>query len=135
MEFISISPEEPKLVEEFLKTKEFKTAVCLDGNNKTFNTYGAHVIPHTVVIDADGNIAAIAKPDDVTEKVLTDLVANRKVTVPLKITKPYEPKSVWLIEGFISAPAPNSRRQDRGAAAIRAAGQHRGVVLPSASDF
>ncbi|HEY7546682.1 MAG TPA: TIGR03435 family protein, partial [Blastocatellia bacterium] len=42
------------------------------------------IIPHTVLIDRQGKIAAITYPENVTEQVVEDLLAGRTVSLPTK---------------------------------------------------
>jgi len=88
VEFIAITSEEMSRVDAFLKTKDYKLPVAVDDKSKTFNRYGVKVLPHTVVIDTEGRIAAITRPEAVTEQTLEDLLAHKKIDLPFKATKP-----------------------------------------------
>ncbi|RYZ92404.1 MAG: TIGR03435 family protein [Proteobacteria bacterium] len=82
--FLSITGDKKVLVEKLLKTRPLETQVVYDVNNKTFDTYGVRVIPHTVIIDKNGNIAAITDPQSVTEAALRDVLAGRAVHLTAK---------------------------------------------------
>jgi uncharacterized protein (TIGR03435 family) len=87
VQFVSIADEERPLVEAFMKTKTFDTAVALDSGRKTFKAYGVQVIPHTIVVDTTGKIAAITRPEDVTETALNDVLAGKTINLPIKTNK------------------------------------------------
>jgi thiol-disulfide isomerase/thioredoxin len=65
--FLAINQSEPAtLVKRFIETRGWKLNVALDGLGGTGLKYGVEGIPHTVVIDAEGNVAAVfvgASPD------------------------------------------------------------------------
>ena len=65
--FLAINQSEPATqVKRFIETRGWKLNVALDGLGGTGLKYGVEGIPHTVVIDAEGNVAAVfvgANPD------------------------------------------------------------------------
>jgi len=75
--FISISDESAEKVEPFLKRKTMKSWVALDTDKSMFDGYEVRGIPHTVLIDREGNIAAYTYPTHVTKKTINDMLAGR----------------------------------------------------------
>jgi uncharacterized protein (TIGR03435 family) len=47
-----------------------------------FKDYGISSIPHTVVVDQEGRIAGITHPTGLTEQVLNDVLAGKKLSLP-----------------------------------------------------
>jgi len=84
--FIAITDEDEMKITQFIKTKPIRTWIGLDNTRAAFDAYQAVGIPHTVVIDRKGRIAAITNPDNVTETVLNDLIEGKPVSLPLKAT-------------------------------------------------
>ncbi|MGH9947019.1 MAG: TlpA family protein disulfide reductase, partial [Pyrinomonadaceae bacterium] len=86
--FIAITDEDEAVVARFMKTVPITTWIGLDNNGATFGAYRANQRPYTVVIDRGGRIAAITNPEAVTETVLNDLLADKKVDLPAKTVVP-----------------------------------------------
>lgn len=84
VEFISITDEDEKKVGEFLKEHPLTTNVALDNRSSTFKRYGVQVIPNTVVVGADGKIAAITFPEHITADALKTVLAGGDPKLPVK---------------------------------------------------
>jgi len=80
--FISVTSENEDAVRIFLRNHPMKTWVGLDDYqvlNKEFYVQG---IPHAVVIDTNGRIAAIAYPGDIRPEHLEEVLAGKKCSLP-----------------------------------------------------
>ena len=84
VQIIAITSEEQKDVVRFLKHKPARMWVGLDGDNSVFGAFQPITIPHTIVINRSGKIAAITSPKEVTEQVIEDLLAEKAIALPLK---------------------------------------------------
>ena len=82
VEFIAITDEAQQTVAPFLKRQPIHAWIGLNTDKTMFNRYGVAGIPHTVVVDRTGNIAAITRPSELTEQHLKDLLAGKKLTLP-----------------------------------------------------
>jgi uncharacterized protein (TIGR03435 family) len=82
--FIAITDEDESKIAQFVKTQPIRTWIGLDQARAAFDAYQPGGLPHTVVVDGNGRIAAITKPENVTETVLNDLLAGKSVSLPLK---------------------------------------------------
>ena len=82
--FIAITDEDESKIAQFVKTQPIRTWIGLDQTRAAFNAYQAIGLPHTVVVDRNGRIAAVTNPENVTETVLNDLLAGKSVSLPLK---------------------------------------------------
>ncbi len=82
--FIAVTDEDEGKINQFLKSQPIRIWIGLDQSRAAFDAYQAIGLPHTVVIDRQGRIAAITNPENVTETVLNDLIANKPVSLPLK---------------------------------------------------
>lgn len=89
--FLSITAEDPAAVEPFLQKNPLKTRASFDQDHQTFKAYGVRYIPHTVVLDRQGKIAAITRPDTLAEQALRDALAGRPMNLPVKIDVPADP--------------------------------------------
>jgi uncharacterized protein (TIGR03435 family) len=81
VEFIAITAEDEATVEKFLAKRPIKAWVALDTNNAMSHAYAVTAIPHTVVLDKNGKIAAITYPTELTEKHINDLLAGKKISL------------------------------------------------------
>jgi uncharacterized protein (TIGR03435 family) len=81
VQFIAITDEEESVVAPFLKRKPIHAWVGLDTDKSMQKDYAISGIPHTVVIDRKGKVAAITYPAVLTKQHLTDLVAGRKLNL------------------------------------------------------
>jgi uncharacterized protein (TIGR03435 family) len=80
--FVSVTSESEDIVRMFLEKNPMKTWVGLDDYevlNKAFHVQG---IPHAVIVDADGHIAAIAHPAAIKPENLEEVLAAKKCSLP-----------------------------------------------------
>jgi len=80
--FVSVTSENEEVVRLFLKNHPMKTWVGLDDYevlNKAFHVQG---IPHAVIVDANGHIAAIAHPADIKPENVEEVLAGKKCSLP-----------------------------------------------------
>ena len=80
--FISVTSENEDVVRLFLKNHSMKAWLGLDDYevlNKAFHVTG---IPHAVIVDASGHIAAITHPADLKPEHLEEVLAGKKCSLP-----------------------------------------------------
>jgi uncharacterized protein (TIGR03435 family) len=81
--FISISDDNGDYLKKFLKRKPIKSWVVLDGFlNPTRTAFDVHGIPHTVIVDSSGKIAAITYPAELQAKHLEEILAGKPCSLP-----------------------------------------------------
>jgi uncharacterized protein (TIGR03435 family) len=81
--FISISDDNGDYLKKFLKRKPIKNWVVLDGLlNPTRTAFDVQGIPHTVIVDASGKIAAITYPAELQAKHLEEILAGNPCSLP-----------------------------------------------------
>jgi len=81
VQFITVTDENEKTIAAFLKRKPIHAWVGLDTDKSMFKEYGISGIPHTVVVDKKGRIVAIMHPTMLTEQVLKDVLAGKKLAL------------------------------------------------------
>lgn len=79
---IAITDEPRSTIEPFLKKRSMKSWIGLDTDRSVLERYGVRGIPQTVVVDADGRIAAITYPLTLESSMLEDLAEGKEVTFP-----------------------------------------------------
>ncbi len=77
--FLSAAVDKRAAVEDFLKDHEMDSVVISDTPMELFRAFKGHGIPHTVLVDPKGVVAAFSYPSMVTEKTVEDLLAGRRV--------------------------------------------------------
>jgi len=82
VQFVAITDEDEATIKPFLKKRPIKAWVGLDTNKAMNRAYGVAAIPHTVIVGQDGTIAAITHPEALTEQILEDVLAGRKIPLP-----------------------------------------------------
>jgi len=82
VQFIAVGHENAPKVEYFLKKHPINTWIALDPKVAVFRSYTAFGIPHAVVVDEKGVVAAVLSPGDLTERVIDDVLAGRTPTYP-----------------------------------------------------
>jgi uncharacterized protein (TIGR03435 family) len=80
VQFISITDEDEATVRDFLKKKPISGWVGVDDGKSVSKAYGVTGIPHTVIVDQQGQIADVTSPGAVTEQRLNDLLAGKKLS-------------------------------------------------------
>jgi len=97
IQFIAITAEDEKVVRPFLRRKPIHAWIGLDGNKSMLDDYGVTGIPHTVIVDQKGVIAAITHPTYVTETLLRDVLAGKKVTLAQNAPAPQEREGLFQV--------------------------------------
>lgn len=82
VQFIAITAEDEATIKPFLTKRPIHAWVALDTDRAMNFAYGVKAIPHTVVLDKEGKIAAITYPLSLTEKHIDDLPAGKKIDLP-----------------------------------------------------
>src|SRR5688572_30738317 len=83
VQFIAITDEDEATTKEFLAKKAIHGWVGLNTKETMFKSYAVEAIPHTVIVGADGKIAAIAYPKHVETEHLENVLAGRASGLPL----------------------------------------------------
>jgi uncharacterized protein (TIGR03435 family) len=78
--FLSLTDEEPAIVQRFLKDYPISGWVGLDSNGQTFQNYKIEGRPWTILIDAKGIVRGIGNPSDLSASLLENLLAGKPVS-------------------------------------------------------
>jgi uncharacterized protein (TIGR03435 family) len=81
--FIAITDEEEATIKEFLSKKPIHGWVGLDSEQAMFRAYAAKYIPQTVVVDPEGKIAAVTRPNMLEAEHLRNVLAGRDSGLPM----------------------------------------------------
>lgn len=84
VQIIAVTSEDQKDVVRFLKHRPSRLWIGIDSDRSVFDTFQPMTIPHTIVIDKSGRIAAVTSPDQVTEQVIENLLAEKAIDLPVK---------------------------------------------------
>jgi uncharacterized protein (TIGR03435 family) len=83
--FVSITTEDAEKVRPFLERKPIAGVVALDPDRSVFDAYGVRGIPHTVLIDPQGVVRAVTRPEDVDARAVRDLLAGKAPQVRAQV--------------------------------------------------
>lgn len=87
--FLSVSDEDPDVVERFLKKRPLGGMVGVAHTESPMQRYGADSIPTTFLIDAGGKIAGCTDPELVTVPMLEQLMARQRLPAIDLTIRPY----------------------------------------------
>jgi thiol-disulfide isomerase/thioredoxin len=82
VQFIAVGHENPRKVAWFLKKHPIDAWIVLDTDLSVYRAYSAFGIPHAVVVDQDGVVAAILNPKNLTEPVINAVLAGKLPAYP-----------------------------------------------------
>ena len=79
VQFISITDEDPGIVQRFLKDYTMRGWIGLDSDGATFNHYGITGRPQTVLVNASGLVRGIGSPSDLTGETIENFLAGKPI--------------------------------------------------------
>jgi len=82
VQFIAVGHENPRKVAWFLKKHPIDAWVVLDTDLSVYKSYFAFGIPHAVIVDQQGTVAAVLAPHDVNSEVIDAVLAGRRPSYP-----------------------------------------------------
>jgi uncharacterized protein (TIGR03435 family) len=91
VQFIAVTSCDEDTARKFTEITPIEGWIALDRDLWMFSAYRASPVPHVVVIDKQGKVAAMVKPDDLTEAAMNDLLAGKAVNLPVKEGKAVKP--------------------------------------------
>ena len=86
--FLSITDEEPAVVQSFLQRRPMRGWIGIDANGGTFQRYGIVGRPQTVLIDSHGVVRGLTSPDQVTVAMIDRLISGAAVGAVPPTSKP-----------------------------------------------
>jgi uncharacterized protein (TIGR03435 family) len=84
LQIIAIGNETEARTKQFLTNKPSNLWFAVDTADVFGKAFPHHIIPHSVLIDKNGTIVAITEPANITAKIIADVIAGKKVNLPLK---------------------------------------------------
>jgi len=86
LEILTVSQDKLNNLLRYITNTNTTLKIAYDSLHKDVFNY--QHIPHTILIDKNGFIKAIATPDQITENVITDLLEGKKINLPIKKAEP-----------------------------------------------
>jgi len=85
--FISITDDEERQLNDFLKGVPLKSWIGLDSARANWPAFDIHSIPTTIIVDRDGKLLANTRPEHLTTQKLRDLLRGETVALPAPETR------------------------------------------------
>lgn len=82
LQVIAISDEDNKRLEKFIKSTQTSLTIASDSGH--VKSFPYKTIPHSILIDKQGVVRAITSPDNITEDVIRDVLADKEVALEVK---------------------------------------------------
>ncbi len=118
--FVSLTREEPHIVERFLEKRPIKGGVATDREGATFAAYGIRGIPHTFLIDSQGLLRWHGHPVFLTAELLEEFLQTDKVpkvveeTTSAKTAPEVTPDTLFFLKIDRSAANPDRKGASLG---------------------
>lgn len=84
LQVIAISTEKKKRLRQFMANRSSNLWFALDSADQLRKPFPYRLIPHSILIDTKGTVVAITEPQNITKQVIADLIAGKKISLPLK---------------------------------------------------
>jgi len=84
--FISLTDEEPGIVQRFLKDYPISGWIGLDSNEQTFRRYDINGRPTTVLVDSAGVVRGIGNASDLTGETIENLLFRKPIVFSMEAT-------------------------------------------------
>lgn len=88
------------MIQRLSKQKGWSILLANDTAKKINQFYPHHIIPHTVVIDGKGDVAAITSADQISDSVIQRLIASKSISLKKKDDHIGETSVEKLLERF-----------------------------------
>lgn len=82
VQFIAVGHENPRKIAWFLKKHPIDAWVALDTDLSVYKSYFAFGIPHAVIVDQEGTVAAVLSPHDVNPEVIDAVLGGKRPSYP-----------------------------------------------------
>lgn len=86
---LAVSDERPARIASFMKNTDFPFHY-VEENDRLREYFPHRVIPHTVVLSPEQEVAAITRPGALTEAFISGLLRGNMTTLPLKEDRPWD---------------------------------------------
>ena len=78
VQFLSVTADPESEVRQFLKTHRLRGWIGLDPDGAAFEAFGVRGLPHTVVLDGEGNVLGETYPELLTAERLAAMLPGAK---------------------------------------------------------
>ena len=84
LRIITVSEEKEARINKFIQNKPSNLWFAVDTANLFQQSFPLRTIPQSVLIDKNGTVVAITEPENITKQVIADVIAGKKINLPLK---------------------------------------------------
>lgn len=108
---MAVTMEKQERIEKFVKKRPNSFLYVIDAQGKSQQIFPYRKIPHSVLIDKQGKVVAITRPQHLTKEVIEKVINNEPIDLPLKkdnttfnYTDDYFEAAESTIESFVMQP-------------------------------
>jgi len=84
LRIITVSDEKESRINKFIENKPSNLWFAVDTANLFQQSFPLRTIPESVLINKNGIVVAITEPQNITKQVIADVIADKKIDLPLK---------------------------------------------------
>lgn len=84
LQVVAVTTQPVSRIQSFLKNRPTRLLMAIDTAGRLQKYFPHRTIPHVVLIDSKGKVAAITNSAHITESVISDLLANKPLSLPYK---------------------------------------------------
>lgn len=111
LEVIAVTMEKQERVRKFAQKRPYAFQYALDASGKSQEVFPYRKIPHSVLIDQQGKVVAITRPQNITKETIRKVLNRSDIDLPLKkdntsfnYTEDYFEADVSTVESFMIQP-------------------------------
>jgi len=84
LKVVAISLEDPDRIKRFTQNRPFGFTFALDKEEVLRDYFPHRIIPHTVLIDKNGQVLAITSPGEINKATIQTILSGEQINLPLK---------------------------------------------------
>ncbi len=141
LQVLAVTMQKPERIERFAEKRPYSFLYAIDAPGKSQQVFPYRKIPHSVLIDKQGKVVAITRPQNLTKEVIEKVISNTPIDLPIKkdnttfnYTDDYFEADKSTIESFVIQPGNPAvpaftKRSSRGVFYNRRISMH-GITVP-----
>ncbi len=102
IQVLTVTDETEPRIKRYLSNHKMSLPIVIDTSRAINDSFPHKVIPHTILIDKTGVIRAITTPENLNEKLISDLIAGKSIDLAVKEDKQkINPEKAFTIDNDV----------------------------------